>query len=291
MRIVFARAATESLGLEYLSAALKARGHETFLVYEPLLFDSFRLRLPFFEPESAARTAARIVSHDPGLIGFSAESDHFGWALAVAREVKRLSRAPVIFGGVHPSTAPEAALARPEIDMVCVADGEAAVCGLADRLEKGLPIDGLHNVWFKRGGEAVKNTVKLATDLDALPFPDKDLFFREYPGFIADTYSIVTGRGCPNACTRPQNSEIGIHGEVDVSSPGKRIGYTLYLGGAGGRSPRAGFKLEKVFTEDETLVLVEKVVSFFKNNAKPRQRLFDLMDETGMEKFLEEIKI
>ncbi|HCC48327.1 MAG TPA: hypothetical protein DEQ38_09485 [Elusimicrobia bacterium] len=208
MKIVFARAATESLGLEYLSAALKARGHDTALVYEPLLFNSFRLRLPFFEPESASSAARRIAALKPGLVGFSAESDHFGWALAVAREFKRLSRAPVIFGGVHPSTAPEAALARPEIDLLCVADGETAVCGLADRLEKGLPLDGLNNIWFKRNGALVKNPVRLECDLDALPFPDKDLFFSEYPGFVLDTYSIVTGRGCPNACTYCHNSSM-----------------------------------------------------------------------------------
>lgn len=206
MRTVFVRAATESLGLECLSSALKARGHGTALVYEPLLFDSFRLRLPFFEPENAARTARRAVALAPGLVGFSAESDHFGWALAVAREIKRISRVPVIFGGVHPSTAPEAALARPEIDLLCVGDGETAVCELADRLERGLPLDGLHNIWFKRGGAPVKNPVRLETDLDALPLPDKDLFFREYPGFVRDTYSIITGRGCPNACTYCHNS-------------------------------------------------------------------------------------
>lgn len=65
MKIVFARAATESLGLEYLSASLKARGHRTALVFEPLLFDSFRLRLPFFEPENAVRTARRVLALDP----------------------------------------------------------------------------------------------------------------------------------------------------------------------------------------------------------------------------------
>jgi MoaA/NifB/PqqE/SkfB family radical SAM enzyme len=208
MRIVFARAATESLGLECLSAALKARGHETALVYEPLLFDSFRLRLPFFEPENAARTAGRIAALKPGLVGFSAESDHFRWALAVAREFKRLSPAPVIFGGVHPSTAPEAALARPEADLLCVGDGESAVCGLADRLERGEPLDGLNNIWFKKKGGQVRNPVRLETDLDALPCPDKDLFAREYPGFVRDTYSIVTGRGCPNACTYCHNSSM-----------------------------------------------------------------------------------
>ena len=208
MKIVFARAATESLGLEYLSASLKARGHETALVYEPLLFDSFRLRLPFFEPESAARSARRIVSQDPGLVGFSAESDHFRWALAVAREIKRLSRVPVIFGGVHPSTAPEAALARPEVDLLCVADGERAIVELADRLEKGLGSEGVDNIWGKKDGAPVAGPVRLETDLDSLPFPDKDLFFREYPGFIQDAYSIVTGRGCPNACTYCHNSSM-----------------------------------------------------------------------------------
>lgn len=208
MKIVFARAATESLGLEYLSSSLKARGHVTALVYEPLLFDSFRLRLPFFEPESATRTARRVLALRPGLVGFSAESDHFQWALSVAREIKRLSPVPVIFGGIHPSTAPEAVIARAEVDLVCVADGESAAAELADRLEKGLPLDGLQNIWFKRNGEIVKGPVRLETRLDSLPFPDKDLFFSEYPGFVQDTYSIVTGRGCPNACTYCHNSSM-----------------------------------------------------------------------------------
>jgi len=208
MKIVFARPATESLGLEYLSASLKARGHLTALVYEPLLFDSFRLHLPFFEPESAGRTARRVLALRPGLVGFSAESDHFQWALAVAREIKRLSRVPVIFGGIHASTAPEAVLARPEVDLVCVTDGESALAELADRLEKGLGPEGVHNIWFKKDGAAVKGPVRLETEPDSLPFPDKDLFFNEYPGFVQDTYSIVTGRGCPNACTYCHNSSM-----------------------------------------------------------------------------------
>jgi len=208
MKIVFVRAATESLGVEYLSSALKARGHETALVYEPLLFNSFRLSLPFLEPDSARRAARRAVALKPGLIGFSADSDHFQWSLEAAREVKRLSGVPVIFGGVHPSTAPEAALSRPEIDLLCVADGEKAIAELADRLGRGQPAEGIDNIWSKKNGAIVKTAVHLEADLDALPFPDKDLFYREYPGFVGDTYSIVTGRGCPNACTYCHNSSM-----------------------------------------------------------------------------------
>ncbi|HAJ57579.1 MAG TPA: hypothetical protein DCL35_07415 [Candidatus Omnitrophica bacterium] len=95
--------------------------------------------------------------------------------------------------------------------------------------------------------------------------------------------------GCPNACTRPQSSEIGIHGQLDLSTPDKRAGFVVYLGGCGGRMPRDGFRINKVFSEDEVLSITEKVVTFFKKNASPRQRLAMLIEEVGREKFLENI--
>jgi len=95
--------------------------------------------------------------------------------------------------------------------------------------------------------------------------------------------------GCPNTCTRAQNSEIGLHGAVDLSRPDKHIGFVIYLGGSGGRAPRIGFKLDKIFTEDEALVLIDRVVKFYQNHAKPRQRLGLLIEEFGKEEFLKEI--
>ncbi|MDP2922500.1 MAG: hypothetical protein Q8O30_02105 [Candidatus Omnitrophota bacterium] len=97
--------------------------------------------------------------------------------------------------------------------------------------------------------------------------------------------------GCPNGCTRPQNSEIGIHGQVDLASADKRIGYAVYLAGCSGKTPRTGFKLDKIFTENEVLELIEKVVTFFKNNAKPKQRLVFLIEEIGKENFLRKIRL
>lgn len=97
--------------------------------------------------------------------------------------------------------------------------------------------------------------------------------------------------GCPNACTRPQASEIGIHGQVDTTSPDRRIGYAIYLGGCGGRTPNNGLKLGKVFTEDETLALIKKVVEFFKEKARPKQRLAFLIKEIGEDNFLKAIGV
>jgi len=95
--------------------------------------------------------------------------------------------------------------------------------------------------------------------------------------------------GCPNTCTRAQASEIGIHGAVDVESLDKRVGYCLYLGGCGGKTPRIGFKLSKIFTEDEVLSVIERVVVFYKENAKPRQRLALLIEEIGKDNFLKQV--
>jgi dissimilatory sulfite reductase (desulfoviridin) alpha/beta subunit len=95
--------------------------------------------------------------------------------------------------------------------------------------------------------------------------------------------------GCPNGCTRSQNSEIGIHGQLDLASPDKRIGYTVYLAGCSGRTPRLGFKLNKVFSEEEVLEVVKKTVAFFKTRAKSRQRLALLVEEIGKENFLRQV--
>lgn len=94
--------------------------------------------------------------------------------------------------------------------------------------------------------------------------------------------------GCPNTCTRPQASEIGIHGQADAGVP-QKAAYAVYLAGCGGRAPKPGFKLDHLFTEDEVLSLIERVASFFKKNAKPKQRLAVLVEEYGKENFLSEI--
>jgi len=95
--------------------------------------------------------------------------------------------------------------------------------------------------------------------------------------------------GCPNTCTRAQQSDIGVHGIVDITSTDKRIGYIVYLGGCGGRTPRMGFKLENVFSENEVLALIKSVVRFYKEKAALKQRLALLIEQTGRESFLKEV--
>jgi dissimilatory sulfite reductase (desulfoviridin) alpha/beta subunit len=97
--------------------------------------------------------------------------------------------------------------------------------------------------------------------------------------------------GCPNGCTRPQFSDIGIHGQVDLAAPDKHIGYAVYIGGSGGKNLRTGFKLDKIFTKEEVLQLTAMVVEFYKRKGKPRQRLGALIEEIGKDNFFKEVMI
>ncbi len=134
------------------------------------------------------------------------------------------------------------------------------------------------NNWCKRG---LVDTFKLATRLE------KEVGIQS--GMELPHKFKIAVSGCPNTCTRAQCSEIGLHGVVGLVDGKQKTGYAIYLGGCGGLNTKIGFKLDGIFSEDEALELIPKVVRFFKENAKPRQRLSKLIEEYGKENFLREI--
>ncbi len=83
--------------------------------------------------------------------------------------------------------------------------------------------------------------------------------------------------GCPNSCTEPAVRDIGLMG--------KKNGFTLYVGGSAGREPRIGRVLAENLSMDEAEKLVEKILKFYKENAKKGQRLGKFIEEIGWDEF------
>jgi len=103
-------------------------------------------------------------------------------------------------GGPHPSAIPDYVLENTEVDMVCIGEGEWAICEVADRVERGEPVTDVQNIWVKQDGEIIRNPVRPpVTDLDQLPMPDKDLFYRV--GVFRHGVMVVTSRGCAFNCS------------------------------------------------------------------------------------------
>ena len=199
MNIAFVCWGEKSLGIEYISACLKKVGHNVHLILYPSLMESFSKG----KWGSGDKGITRIIENSSfDLLCFSVVSDTYGWALRIAKAIKRKKNLPIVFGGVHPSAVPELVIKEEAIDYVCVGEGEEAVVELVNLLEKKENTWNIKNIWSKGKGKIIKNPLRpLLKNLDSLPFPDKDLFYKEYQGFAQQPYWTITGRGCPCSCT------------------------------------------------------------------------------------------
>ncbi len=200
------------MGVEYVSAVLQGLGHDTFLAFDPAIGDNFRFRSEavkniFSYDEAIVRRVKQLC---PDLICFSVYSDTYQWAKRLAGKLKKECRAPILFGGHHATAVGEEVIKEENVDYVCVGEGEPAISELMDRLAGGgedpaAPFAA--NIVFKHNGTPVfPLAVKFVEDLDALPLPDKGLFYREHPAFVRDPYSVVTSRSCIFECSYCHNS-------------------------------------------------------------------------------------
>ena len=203
MRIVFVQSEFESLAIGTFSSLLKAQGHEIFLVYDQRLFDSMEVQNKFlFRFFDIRDNLAKEVAYlKPDLVAFSVLTDQYRWALDMASRIKKKINVPVIFGGVHVTMMPDEVISQDCVDMICIGEGEGAIVELANSMKSSKIDYGIKNLWFKKDGRLIKNEIRpLVSDLNALPFPDKVLFYKKEHS-VAEFYGIASGRGCPFSCT------------------------------------------------------------------------------------------
>jgi radical SAM superfamily enzyme YgiQ (UPF0313 family) len=208
MKVTFIYPSYESLGLEYCSAVLKQRGHRTSLVVDPRLFRDTFLEVEWLAPvfDCSARVAEAVARERPGLVALGAVTDTWRWAVAMAESVKARLDVPVVVGGVHVTSAGEAALEEGAIDFIVRGEGEQPLADLADSLDAGTFDPRLENLGYRDArGRAVLNPVRPPAELDALPFPDKSLY--DGTPLSADRlYTMAASRGCTYSCSYCNNS-------------------------------------------------------------------------------------
>jgi len=87
--------------------------------------------------------------------------------------------------------------------------------------------------------------------------------------------------GCVNQC-----AETCIK---DVALVGKKKGWTVMTGGSGTGKPRLADTIAEELTTDEALSLVEKIIAYYKENAKPNERMGKMMDRLGIDAFKSDV--
>ncbi len=108
----------------------------------------------------------------------------------------------LIAGGVHCSLLKDKTFEEfPELDAVCIGEGENALKELCERLDNKMDFLDIPSFYFKINKEIVKNTIVPLQDIDSFFLPDYTLF--DYYGIISkngNCFPMILSRGCPYNC-------------------------------------------------------------------------------------------
>jgi ribosomal peptide maturation radical SAM protein 1 len=142
--------------------------------------------------------------HEYDVIGFTSTFEQNIASLALAARVKRTHPGlAIVFGGANWEGAMGRQLHRcfPFVDFVCSGESDASFPALLAALDEGGPERVKGIVWRDGARTKASGPAALVTDLDALPAPDYDPFFRDRAASpaasqISPTMLVETGRGC-----------------------------------------------------------------------------------------------
>jgi NAD(P)H-nitrite reductase large subunit len=134
-----------------------------------------------------------------------------------------------------------------------------AAVGLCIRSVKACP----GTTFCKRG---IQDSLSLGLKLD-----------EKYHGLKLPAKFKIGVSGCPNQCAETCIKDIGL---IGVSE-----GWKLLVGGNGGVKPRLGKELVKDISTEKVIELVEKIIAYYKANAKPHQRLGSMLEKMDLDQF------
>ena len=171
----------EYLGAMMLSAGLKNEGHEVECFIHNL-----------------DELVEAVKRNEFDLICMTLMTSDIGWGQEYLERIKAANPAiPILCGGSHP-TYHKGFINEDGVDMLCVGEGDHAILEVADAIANGeswRDITGLI-VKDELGMVKVNPLRPMITDLDSLPFPDRDMYrskyryFKDYP-----IVSMVATRG------------------------------------------------------------------------------------------------
>jgi radical SAM superfamily enzyme YgiQ (UPF0313 family) len=197
-----------ALGVRYLHSTLIREGFPAKIIF----FQNQR-KIGFGPTEDEISLLFDLIRDDDSdVFGLSFRSMILPLAKRVTGEIQRQKESLVLWGGTHPTLAPEDCMEF--ADIVCVGEGEGAVLDLMRAMDEGKDYSGIQNLWVKKGMEVSRNPIRpLIQDLDSLPWPTIDDQGKKavmgeevihgdpkYNKRGLVTYFLAGSRGCPYAC-------------------------------------------------------------------------------------------
>jgi NAD(P)H-nitrite reductase large subunit len=102
-----------------------------------------------------------------------------------------------------------------------------------------------------------------------------------YHGLSTPSKFKIGVSGCPNSCGESWLKDLGFLGTPK--------GFKCIVGGDAGRTPRVGRELAGELDIEKAKTLAEKIIQYYRTNAKERERMGVFIDRIGWEKFRQDI--
>ncbi|MBF0518991.1 MAG: B12-binding domain-containing radical SAM protein [Nitrospirae bacterium] len=219
MRVVFYDNGYETFGVQYLISVLKEKGHDVRLFFDSSFARDYLAQdffLTSFFSFTAKQVCDAICAHSPEVVCFSVYTIFYQHNLSVIRLIKqRLPNVKIVCGGFHATLLPEVILENDTVDFVVVGEAEISLPLLLEKIQstnletlKALPAEQLQGVWSVSNGSVIKRGLSaIPHDLNALPFPEKTMYYKTNP-YLSVIYTIIAGRGCFYGCTYCNSSSM-----------------------------------------------------------------------------------
>ena len=195
LRIAFAInriGAVELLSLPLIAGLARQRAHTVELVEYGR------------HPEKALR---RLTAFAPDIMAYSVCSNEVDEYLAINRRLKAKLRFFALFGGAHATYVPTL-IQQEGVDALCRGEADAVL----PQFLRAFGTDAMYdtpNFAFRMPDGSIRENplTDLISDLDAFPFPARDLLFANSPFMARNPIkSFMAGRGCPFSCAHCFNN-------------------------------------------------------------------------------------
>jgi len=190
--------AAPPLGMLYIATYLRENGIDVSIIDEAA------------QGYSLKGTVDWVKKEDPDILGFSTCSSSCRKAALIAKRVKKENPDIVtVFGNFYATFNAERILRKyPFVDVIVRGEGEYASLELAKCLEKKRDLKKVLGINFRKNDQIISTPDRpLIKDIDALPFPDREMLDVEYHNTTAGIVvapkkfsSFVSSRGCVFQC-------------------------------------------------------------------------------------------
>ncbi len=187
-----------SIGVSYLSAILKEKGHITKIIH-------------INEQINYCFDIERIISDakdfEPTLVAISVGENHYKDMCELVKRMKTEIDAKYCMGGIHITINAYQVMGEiNELDYCILGDGEEPLIELVDSLEEKEDVTNIPNVWVRKGTKIIKNRMRPLKQMFSLPSMDLEGWqFDKITQMRHGWINVSMNRGCPYRCSYCHN--------------------------------------------------------------------------------------